>query len=109
MARNELLSNYFLVLNLFVRHALEHSLERALAPSLAAVISFVDVRANLQLLNSGSPLKALWLKIFTNCEKFGLSFDNIVKWSRSKQAVRTNYIQSEFFCYLQIESALWLL
>ncbi|XP_067937583.1 E3 ubiquitin-protein ligase rnf213-alpha-like [Watersipora subatra] len=64
-----------------LRHAVEDSLERAFVPALAAVISFVDVRENLKLLLSNSPFKGLWLQIFSNCDKLGLTFDQLTKHS----------------------------
>ena len=56
-------------------HALEHSLERAFVPGLAAVISFIDVRRNLALIDSRGQISDIWLQIFSECDKLGLQVD----------------------------------
>lgn len=57
------------------RHALEDSLERAFVPGLAAVISFIDVRKNLAMMDARGPLSNIWLEIFDQCAKLGLEVD----------------------------------
>lgn len=72
---------------LYFRHALEDSLERAFVPALAAVVSFIDVRENLRLLNSTTPLKQLWIEIFSQADKLGLTFEHLTKQSTSGMSV----------------------
>jgi len=65
------------------RHSLANSLERALAPAMAAVISFIDVRQNLVILSQpadhiSSDLSSLWLQIFEQAHKLGLKFSHII-------------------------------
>ena len=57
------------------RQALKDSLERAFVPALAAVISFIDVRRNLVLLDVGGPMSDIWLRIFKQCHNLGLQVD----------------------------------
>ncbi|XP_067935230.1 E3 ubiquitin-protein ligase rnf213-alpha-like [Watersipora subatra] len=82
-----------------MRKALEDSLERALTPAMAGVVSFIDVRANLLIVNSAS-FKELWLQIFTNCDKLGLTFEDLVKGNdkllESYQAVRVGQGKTTF-------------
>ena len=59
----------------YFRHALEDSLERAFVPGLAAVISFIDVRKNLELMADRGPLPNIWLEIFRQCDLLGLQVD----------------------------------
>ena len=61
------------------RHALEDSLERAFVPALAAVISFIDVKGNLQLLDSGTSLTSIWMAVFAKINKLGLTFEHLTK------------------------------
>ncbi|XP_067936897.1 E3 ubiquitin-protein ligase rnf213-alpha-like [Watersipora subatra] len=77
-----------------LRHALEDSLERAFVPALAAVISFVDVKENLQLLSSDTPFKSLWLQIFANSDKLGLTFDHLTKRSGADSSVTSRLPKS---------------
>ena len=60
------------------RHALEDSLERAFVPALAAVISFIDVKGNLQLLDSDT-LTSIWMAVFEKINKLGLTFEHLTK------------------------------
>ena len=60
---------------MYCRHALEDSLERALVPALAAVISFVDVRMNLALMEDRGMRADIWLQVFDQCGSLGLNVD----------------------------------
>lgn len=72
---------------LFDRHALEDSVERTVAPALAAVIQFVDVHRSLDLVYhdfdgtisdpDDMTIKGLWLKMFRVCHLCGLEFHKI--------------------------------
>ena len=44
-------------------------------PGLAAVISFIDVRRNLALIDSRGQISDIWLQIFSECDKLGLQVD----------------------------------
>lgn len=63
------------------RHAIEDSLERAFVPALAAVISFIDVRDNLQMLTTDDAdfMTHLWMSIFMECHKLGLTFEQLTR------------------------------
>jgi len=58
-------------------------LERALAPAMAAVISFIDVRQNLVIISGPSDLNPLWLQIFEQAHKLGLKFSHITKHNKA--------------------------
>ena len=62
---------------LFCRHALEDSLERAFVPGLAAVISFIDVRGNIRMIQAPGDLNNLWLRLFSECGKLGLKYSQL--------------------------------
>ena len=62
---------------MYYRHALEDSLERAFVPGLAAVISFIDVRGNIQIIKSPGVLNRLWLQLFSECDKLGLTYSKL--------------------------------
>jgi len=58
---------------MFFRYSLQDCLAEHLVPSLAKLISFIDVRSNLsQLANSSPTIKDLWVKIFAECHNIGL-------------------------------------
>ena len=62
-------------LGYYFRHALEDSLERAFVPGLAAVISFIDVRRNLAVMDGIGPMSDIWLQVFRQCPDLGLQVD----------------------------------
>jgi len=82
------------------RHSLANSLERALAPAMAAVISFIDVRQNLVILSrpfdhTSSNLTSLWLQIFEQAHKLGLKFSHIITENfNTNQAVCNSFTSS---------------
>ena len=82
------------------RHALEDALERAFVPGLAAVVSFLDVRANLQLIDSNSPFKPLWMKIFSQADKLGLKFSLLTRQNEiGSQAVSSLVVLIILYMY----------
>lgn len=63
------------------RHALKDSFERAVFPGIAAIVQFIDVGNNIDLLKQDTKdcVTTLWLEIFKKCADFGLNYSNITQ------------------------------
>lgn len=89
------------------RHALEDSVERTVAPALAAVIQFVDVHRSLDLLyhdfdgtisdGDDITIKGLWLEMFRVCHLCGLEFHKIREGARrdESKSVSTTIVKTD--------------
>ena len=70
------------------RHALEDSLERAYRPAIAAVLAFIDPHDNLKLLHGSTSVAYLWIKLFSQSDHLGLTFDRLTKVGQTPTSVR---------------------
>lgn len=75
-------------------------------PALAAVISFIDVRDNLQIVNSNSRFKRLWIQIFLQCYKLGLNFEQLTNQRDANAAMSVSWSAKHLNIYLYVSTML---